>query len=187
MSPTEGTGLPNPHERFTALYNTYQARVYGYAASRAGHQLAEEVVSETFLVAWRRLDSLPDHAPLPWLLRVARNILRDNFRRAARRESLEAELRTWMEEAATDVGEHATERVAVLRALAGLSEADKEILTLTTWHGLSTTEAAEVLGCTKAAFFVRLHRARRRLQSAIEATGTTPSRKPVTVPGRKLR
>ncbi|MEV0758368.1 sigma-70 family RNA polymerase sigma factor, partial [Streptosporangium sp. NPDC050280] len=73
-----------------------------------------------------------------------------------------------------------------VQALAGLSEADKEILTLTTWHGLSTTEAAEVLGCTKAAFFVRLHRARRRLQSAIEATGTT-SRKPVTVPGRKLR
>ncbi|MEU7901069.1 sigma factor [Nonomuraea sp. NPDC049152] len=51
--------MPNPHERFTALYNTYQARVYGYAASRAGHQLAEEVVSETFLVAWRRLDSTP--------------------------------------------------------------------------------------------------------------------------------
>ncbi|MEU7004515.1 RNA polymerase sigma factor [Nonomuraea sp. NPDC046570] len=187
LSPTEGTGLPNPHERFTALYNTYQARVYGYAASRAGYQLAEEVVSETFLVAWRRLDSIPGHAQLPWLLRVARNILRDNFRQAARRESLEAELRTWMEEAVADVGEHATERVAVLRALVGLSEADKEILTLTAWHGLSTTEAAEVLGCTKAVFFVRLHRARRRLQSAIEATGTTASRKPVTVPGRKLR
>ncbi|MEV4186796.1 RNA polymerase sigma factor [Streptosporangium canum] len=179
--------MPNPHERFTALYNTYQARVYGYAASRAGYQLAEEAVSETFLVAWRRLDSIPDHAQLPWLLRVARNILRDNFRQAARRESLEAELRTWTEEAVTDAGEHATERVAVLRGLAGLSEADKEILTLTTWHGLSTTEAAEVLGCTKAVFFVRLHRARRRLQSAIEATGTTASRKPVTVPGRKLR
>ncbi|WP_433351841.1 hypothetical protein ACQP25_02565 [Microtetraspora malaysiensis] len=37
--------MPNPHERFTVLYSTYQARVYGYAASRAGHQLAEEVVS----------------------------------------------------------------------------------------------------------------------------------------------
>ncbi|MGR6918742.1 RNA polymerase sigma factor [[Actinomadura] parvosata] len=69
------TGLPNPHERFTALYNTYQARVYGYAVSRAGHQLAEEVVSETFLVAWRRLDDIPDHAQLQWLFRVARNIL----------------------------------------------------------------------------------------------------------------
>ncbi|MEU4406087.1 RNA polymerase sigma factor [Streptosporangium sp. NPDC023963] len=179
--------MPTPHERFTALYNTYQARVYGYAASRAGHQLAEEVVSETFLVAWRRLDGIPDHAQLPWLLRVARNILRDNFRRAARREALEAELRTWVEEAVADVGEHATERVAVLRALAGLSEADKELLTLTAWHGLSTVEAAKVLGCTKAVFFVRLHRARRRLRSAIEATGTGTFQKPVTVPGRKPR
>ncbi|WP_230884046.1 RNA polymerase sigma factor [Planomonospora sp. ID82291] len=176
----------NPHERFTALYTTYQARVYGYAVSRAGHRLAEDVVSETFLVAWRRLDDIPDHAQLPWLLRVARNLLRDGFRQAARRESLEAELRTWLEEAA-DAGEHATERVTVLRALAALSEADKEILTLTTWHGLSTAEAAEVLGCTRAAFFVRLHRARRRLQAAIDTTETGTSRKSVTVSGRKPR
>ncbi|MGW0484463.1 hypothetical protein [Nonomuraea sp. NPDC003214] len=52
---------------------------------------------------------------------------------------------------------------------------------------LSTTEAATVLGCAKAAFFVRLHRARRRLQAAVEATGTSTPRKPVTVPGRNLR
>ncbi|MGI5493495.1 RNA polymerase sigma factor [Microtetraspora malaysiensis] len=179
--------MPNPHERFTALYNTYQARVYGYAASRAGHQLAEEVVSETFLVAWRRLDSIPDHAQLPWLFRVARNILRDNFRQATRHESLEAELRTWMDDAATDAGEHATERVAALRALATLSDTDKELLTLTTWHGLSAVEAAEVLGCTKAAFFVRMHRARRRLQAAIHAGDTPASTKPATVAGRKFR
>ncbi|MFG1961107.1 RNA polymerase sigma factor [Nonomuraea sp. NPDC049028] len=185
--PTEGTGLPNPHERFTVLYNTYQARVYGYAASRAGHQLAEEVVSETFLVAWRRLDDIPEQAQLQWLFRVARNILRDNFRQAARRESLEAELRTWIKEAVADVGEHATERLAVLRALATLSDDDKEILTLTTWHGLATSEAAEVLGCSKAAFFVRLHRARRRLQSAIDATDTITNQKPVIVPGGELR
>ncbi|MER6946497.1 RNA polymerase sigma factor [Nonomuraea sp. NPDC000554] len=179
--------MPNPHERFTTLYNTYQARVYGYAVSRAGHQLAEEVVSETFLVAWRRLDDIPDHAQLQWLFRVARNILRDNFRQAARRESLEADLRTWMEQAVTDVGEHTTERLTVLRALATLSEDDKEILTLTTWHGLSAAEAAEVLSCTKATFFVRLHRARRRLQSAIDTAGTAPSPKPVIIPGGKLR
>ncbi|MET9246699.1 sigma-70 family RNA polymerase sigma factor [Nonomuraea sp. NPDC003709] len=188
--------MPNRHERFTVLYNTYQARVYGYAAGRAGHQLAEEVVSETFLVAWRRLDDIPDQAQLQWLFRVARNILRDNFRQAARRESLEAELRTWITEAVADVGEHATERLTVLRALATLSDDDKEILTLTTWHGLSTAEAAQVLGCTRAAFFVRLHRARRRLQSAVDApdttdttdtTDTATSRKPVTVPGRGPR
>ncbi|MER6175291.1 hypothetical protein [Streptosporangium sp. NPDC001681] len=43
---TEGTGLPNPHERFTALYDTYQARVYSYAASRAGHQGVPVVLSK---------------------------------------------------------------------------------------------------------------------------------------------
>ncbi|NUW35528.1 RNA polymerase sigma factor [Nonomuraea sp. SMC257] len=179
--------MPDPHERFTTLYNAYQTRVYGYAVSRAGHQLAEEVVSETFLVAWRRLDDIPDRAQLPWLFRVARNILRDNFRQAARRESLEADLRTWMEQAVADVGEHATERLTILRALAALSEDDKELLTLTTWHGLAAEEAAEVLGCTKATFFVRLHRARRRLQSAIDTAGSAPSPTPAIILGGKLR
>ncbi|WP_188197829.1 RNA polymerase sigma factor [Nonomuraea sp. SYSU D8015] len=175
--------MPNPHERFTTLYSTYQARVYGYAVSRAGHQLAEQVVSATFLVAWRRLDDIPGHAQLRWLFRVARNIVRDNLRQAARHESLEADLRTWMEHAVTDVGEHATELLTILRALATPSEDDKEILTLTTWHGLPAAEAGEVLGCTKATFFVRLHRARRRLQSAIDTSGITPSLKPVIIPG----
>ncbi|MEU8323537.1 RNA polymerase sigma factor [Nonomuraea sp. NPDC048881] len=165
------------------LYDTYRPRVYAYAAGRAGRQLAEEVVSETFLVARRRLDDIPAHAELPWLFRVARNVLRDDFRQTVRRQALEAELRTWVEEAALDAGEQATERVAVLRAPASLSEADKELLTLTTWHGLSTAEAAEVLGCTKAVFFVRLHRARRRLRSAMEAGGSATSPQPVTVPG----
>ncbi|NRQ32421.1 sigma-70 family RNA polymerase sigma factor [Nonomuraea sp. NN258] len=179
--------MPNPQERFTALYNTYQARVYGYAVSRAGHHLAEEVVSETFLVAWRRLDDIPEQAQVQWLFRVARNVLRDNFRQAARRESLEADLRTWMEHAAADSGEQATERLTVLRALATLSEDDKEVLTLTTWHGLSAAEAAGVLGCTKATFFVRLHRARRRLQAAIDNTGTGVPSKPVNMSGRNVR
>ncbi|MEV0236504.1 sigma-70 family RNA polymerase sigma factor [Nonomuraea sp. NPDC050786] len=175
--------MPDRHERFTALYNAYQARVYGYAASRAGHQLAEELVSDTFLVAWRRLDDIPDQAQLQWLFRVARNILRDNLRQATRHASLEAELRTWIDEAGADAGEEAIERVTVLRALATLSDEDKELLTLTTWHGLSPDEAAGVLGCTKATFYVRLHRARRRLRSAIDATAATSSRNPMTVPG----
>jgi RNA polymerase sigma-70 factor (ECF subfamily) len=58
---------PDAVARFNAIYDVHHDQVYAYAVSRAGRQLADEVVSETFLVAWRRLPVVPA-APLPWLL-----------------------------------------------------------------------------------------------------------------------
>jgi RNA polymerase sigma-70 factor (ECF subfamily) len=139
---------PDPGERFTALYDTYQPRVHAYAVSRAGRQLAEEVTSETFCVAWRRFGDLPD-PPLPWLLGIARNVLRESYRAQARRDSLAEELRAWTSEAdltGGDVGEAVVERAALLQALARLSDDDRELLTLVAWHGLSPREAAKVVG-----------------------------------------
>lgn len=153
-------------DRFTALYDDWHASVYAYAVSRAGRQLADEAVNDTFMVAWRRLDDIPKPA-LPWLLGVARNVVREQFRAAARQDSLAAELRSWTDLAEADIADGVTERAAVLRALASLSESDRELLTLVAWHGLSPRDAAKVVGCSQATYFVRLHRARRRLESAL--------------------
>lgn len=146
------------------MYDECRQRVWAYAVSRAGRQVADEVVSETFAIAWRRLDDVPEPA-LPWLLGVARNVLRDNIRAETRREALNAELRAWTE---GDVADQVTERLGVLRALAELPEDDREILILIAWQGLSPKDAAHVVGCSSAAFRVRLHRARRRLKQAME-------------------
>jgi RNA polymerase sigma factor (sigma-70 family) len=151
------------------MYDECRQRVWAYAVSRAGRQVADEVVSETFAIAWRRLDDVPE-PPLPWLLGVARNILRDNVRSQARRDALAAELRTWTEgDGQVDVAEQVTERMGVLRALAALQEDDREVLILVAWHGLSPKEGARVVGCSSAAFRVRLHRARKRLAQAMES------------------
>lgn len=152
-------------QRFTRMYDESRQRVWAYAVSRAGRQVADEVVSETFAIAWRRLDDVPDPA-LPWLLVVARNVLRDNIRAEVRRESLGAELRSWVEE---DVADSVAERLGVLKALTSLSDEDREILILIAWQGLSPREAAHVVGCSPTAFRVRLHRARKRLQQAMES------------------
>ncbi|WP_067144226.1 RNA polymerase sigma factor [Microtetraspora malaysiensis] len=160
---------PGPRDRFTALYDACYPSVYAYAVSRAGRQLAEEVASETFCVAWRRIDDMPDEA-LPWLLGVARNILRESYRADARRQSLESELAAWAaasEHVTGDVADAVTERAALLRALATLSDGDRELLTLVAWHGLRAADAAKVVGCSTATYFVRLHRARRRLERAL--------------------
>ncbi|GAA1791081.1 RNA polymerase sigma factor [Actinomadura chokoriensis] len=159
MSPDE--------ERFTAIYDACRQNVWAYAAGRAGRQVADEVVSETFAVAWRRLADVPDPA-LPWLLGVARNVLRDGHRARVRRESFTAELGRWAARPVGDIAEDVAERLAVLRAMAALPEQDREVLILIAWQGLTPREAAGVVRCSPAALRVRLHRARRRLLRAAE-------------------
>jgi RNA polymerase sigma-70 factor (ECF subfamily) len=152
--------------RFTELYDTYQARVFAYAVSRVGRQLADDVVGDTFLVAWRKFAKIPP-SPLPWLLAVARNVLRERYRDEVRQAALATEMRAWADEVSGDVADAVTERSAVLAALGRLDDADRELLTLVAWHNLTTRQAAQVVGCSTATYFVRLHRARRRLAEAL--------------------
>ncbi|MET8907890.1 RNA polymerase sigma factor [Micromonospora sp. NPDC004551] len=170
-----------PNERFTALYHAHYHQVYAYAVSRAGRKLADDVVGDTFLVAWRRLDDVPAR-PLPWLLGVARNVTRERFRDDIRQASLAAELRAWVVETDADIADSVAERAAMLAALAGLSEDDREVLTLTAWQGLSAKDAARVLGCSTATFFVRLHRARKRLEQAMSDAVTVDRHRPARSP-----
>ena len=172
---------PERIERFTGLYDRHYRRVYAYAVSRAGRQLAEEITSEVFLIAWRRLADLPAHE-LPWLLTVARNVAASQFRAEVRQHSVAAELRAWITEAelaADDVADQVTERTAVLTALAALAEPDREVLLLAAWHGLTPSEASRVVGCSAATYLVRLHRARRRLERAIGGPVPARGRQPV--------
>jgi len=173
-------------ERFTALYEAHFARVWAYVAGRVGREAADEVTSDTFAVAWRRQGEIPD-AELPWLLGVARNVARGAVRGAARRGRLAERLRSrtgFAAASAPDVADAVVERAAVLRALAALSDADREVLTLVAWHGLTPSDAASVLGCSRPAFAVRLHRARRRLERALRDAGEAPAagRRPETPP-----
>jgi len=167
--------------RFTTMYDAHHAQVYAYAVSRAGRQLADDVVSDTFLVAWRKLPTVPA-SPLPWLLGVARNVLRERYRDEVRQASLAAELRAWADEAAADVADGVAERAAVLAALARLTDDDRELLTLVAWHNLSARAAARVVGCSTATFFVRLHRARKRLQAALAGADQVARRSPIALP-----
>ncbi|GAA1591764.1 sigma-70 family RNA polymerase sigma factor [Actinomadura kijaniata] len=162
--------MDDPESRFTRMYDTYYRRVLAYALTHAEPHTAEDIVSETFLIAWRRLGDVRDPA-LPWLLGTARNLVRKQYDHGRRGRVLAERIRTLttpQDLAAWDVAEHVVERDVALAAIAGLPERDLEVLALVNWHGLEPRQAARVLGCTSAAFFVRLHRARRRLTRALE-------------------
>jgi len=146
-------------------------RVTGYIQNRVPPNEAADVVSETYLVAWRRRAELPEHA-LPWLLVVARNTLAQQRRGNGRNAALAAEverLHHLLPTTESDVAAEVTERITVLAALDSLSPADREVLVLSVWDGLPARQAAQVLGCSPAAFTVRLHRARGRLARAMTA------------------
>ncbi|MEU7893771.1 RNA polymerase sigma factor [Nonomuraea sp. NPDC049152] len=156
--------MTDERERFTTIYDECRQRVWAYVVARAGRQVADEVVSETFAIAWRKLDQLPGNA-LPYLLGIARNVLRDNIRDEIKREGLNHELREWV---SGDVADQVAERLGVLKAMARLTQDERELLVLVAWQGLSTRDAAKVVGCSVPAFKVRLHRARKRLQREME-------------------
>src|ERR1035441_1189627 len=160
----EGGRMDDPLERFASLYDQFYRNVLRYALQHAEQDSAEDVASDVFLVAWRRLADIPE-PPLPWLLGVARNLLRKQAGAGRRRRRLTnriAALTSAADLAAWDAGEHVVERAVALAALASLPDRDVETLTLITWHGLSIAEAASVAGCSARAFTVRLHRARRQ-------------------------
>ncbi|MEU0839411.1 sigma-70 family RNA polymerase sigma factor [Streptomyces sp. NPDC005962] len=160
-------------QRFRDLYEECHPRVLAYVSSLVGRQVGEDITSETFTVAWRRMRDVPA-PPLPWLLGVARNLTRELRRRDGRQYALAAEEAQRLITSGArvhDVAADVTDRAAALQALAGLSAADRELLTLVAWQGLGPRQAARVLGCTTATFSVRLHRARRRLERAVDAVG----------------
>ena len=167
--------IPADRARLEALYAEHAAAVHAYARRRADAATAEDAVAETFLVAWRRLRDVPSADPLPWLYATARHVLANQRRGDARRAALSARLQR--ERPAPPAAEPGVseEGAALLRALAALRPADREVLLLTAWEGLEPARAAVVLGCTRAALHVRLHRARRRLEAALAPAEPTTS------------
>lgn len=167
----EGTGGGGPvqaEDRFVDLWREHSAAVVRYARRRVPDAEVDEVVAETFLVAWRRLQDVPPFA-LPWLLAVARGVSANQRRSMGRREALTRHLEAQPVSARPHLWSSSDRADRVIVALRELHERDRELLTLVAWDGLSHEEAAEALGCSRATFAVRLHRARRRLKTALEA------------------
>jgi RNA polymerase sigma-70 factor, ECF subfamily len=149
--------------RFEQIYEEHREAVRVFVRRRAPDSIVEDVVSETFLVCWRKLDRVPDE-PLPWLFAVARKTLANQRRRLAR------EQRAGAVDPVPAVAEPEPVGDTILAAaFAVLSERDREVLRLIAWEGLSLSQAAVVLGCSALACRVRYHRAKTRLARRLEA------------------
>ena len=166
----DGLGASSP-VAIAELFSSCYPAVLAYTRRRAPADIAEDAAMATFEVAWQRLGDIPAE-PLPWLYGVARNSLA-NIRRSERRRL--RLVRSMPEhDPSLDPSRSALAGVAARAALAKLRSEDRELLMLVAWEGLDADQAATSLGITPAAFAVRLHRARRQLETLL-ASPTTES------------
>lgn len=173
-------------DRFRQIYDDNYERILGYALRRTDTvEDAHDVVSETFLAAWRRLDDVPAGARARlWLYGTARNAVANHYRGRQRQRRLDTKLRgvrPGVLDGSAGPSEP-DELPAVATAFSRLGDSDRDLLLLVGWEGLDASELAEVLGCTRATARVRLHRARRRFAAQLDVEGEWRPQ----APGRQL-
>jgi RNA polymerase sigma factor (sigma-70 family) len=157
--------------RFEVLFVTNRVDILKYLIRRSRDiDEAADALAETFLVAWRRIDAVPDGLEgRLWLFGVARNVLSKQFKKrqltTAINQRLATELRFALSYSTGD-----WEESMVHRALAQLSKSDREIVELSAWEELSPAEIASILGISANAARVRLHRARQRVADVLLRT-----------------
>lgn len=174
---------------FQDLFDRHHRLVLAYLLRRADREVAFDAAEDVFLVAWRRLSEIPpgDRA-LPWLYGVARRVLANHRRSAARFARLTRRAAAQMPDPPpgpdAEVIGH-LEAEAMLAALATLSERDQEVLRLTYWEELPHAEIGPIIGCSTEAVHVRRYRAERRLANVLARAGHRPSRRPAVLPEAK--
>jgi RNA polymerase sigma factor (sigma-70 family) len=169
--------------RFRRLFDDAERDLLSYALRRVQRpEDAADVVAETFLVAWRRLDDVPQGAEARlWLYGVARRQLANQRRGQLRRSQLVDRLRAELPDALAAPTGNEDERAAHVRAaLQRLGDDDRELLMLSSWEGLSPGEIATVMKLPAVTLRSRLHRARKRLRAELtraqdSANGAQPA------------
>ncbi|MFB9312433.1 RNA polymerase sigma factor [Nocardioides plantarum] len=143
-----------------------------FLARRTDPATADDVLAETLLVCWRRIDEVPD-APLAWTYGVARLCLANADRSARRQRRVAARVATVDPPAVGTPGPggESPQEAAVTEALGALPVKDAELLRLWAWEQLTPAEIAVVLDATPNAVSIRLHRARGKLRDELRNIG----------------
>ncbi len=175
-----GQIMSDQEVRFAELYRRYGKQLNAYCLRRTQRSQAADAVAETFLVAWRKIEQIPEgEAALPWLYGVAYRVLSHQWRHKARSRRLIERLGGLADVQAPPpdvVLVRNEEYRLVIKASSRLKTIDQEVLRLTLWEELSHAEAAMVLGIEASVVKQRAYRARRNL--ATEYQKMTKDRQP---------
>ena len=160
---------------------THRQALLRYALRRLDdHSVSEDVVAETFVVAWRHFDAIPEpDQELFWLYGIARRVLSNTMR--GRQRSLRLEMRLALEREHGGNAPRYTEEDGrqLTEALAALRPEERELIQLAYWEGLTYREMGLVLGCSEKAAGIRISRARQHLRLLVNKTSPPASITPL--------
>ena len=161
---------------FKSAYQDHSERLFNYLLRMTGdYDLSRDIMQESFARCLEHYGTCIENVSL--LYRIARNLVVDHMRKAARNQTLDdcgsADPRSL--EYHANVLEHYRE---VLQALQLLTFEDRELLALVAVKSLSYREIAKILKISAANVKVRVHRARKRLRSLLEKQETRNERTP---------
>jgi RNA polymerase sigma factor (sigma-70 family) len=161
---------------FEQFFRETRTDLFAYALRRSADPAdAADVLAETYLIAWEKMDSLPKgkRARL-WLFGVARNVLLRGASGAGTRRLLKDRIATELRRVAGDQESVVDAELAevLAAALGSLTIRDREIVMLTAWDGLTPKEIATVLGTSANAVRIRLHRARVQLKRELDSASS---------------
>jgi len=155
--------------RFVDVYNRYYKHVYVYSRRRTTADRVDDVVAETFLAAWRKIDDVPEgDATLPWLYGVAYRVLSKEWRTGSRRKRLNDKLANLGVESVRSSDDFLVvnqESELVLNAMSRLKPKDREMLRLAVWEEVDQATIAVVLDISVGAVRQRLYNAKKNLTS----------------------
>ena len=161
------SGLTSRDARFVEIYESFYGHVYAFCRRRVGTDRVDDVVAETFLVAWKRISHVPEGTDaLRWLYAVAYRVVGHQWRRSARRRALGRRLASI---AVAEIGPPedfvvvSEDSAQVLDAASRLKPSDRELLTMALWDELSYRDIASILEISASAVKQRVYEAKRRL------------------------
>ena len=164
-------------DRFASLFDRHAPYIHRYLARRVGRQAADDLVAETFLVAFGKRDGYDARFrdSRPWLYGIATNLVGQHRREEARQFRLRHAAgpapvqQDWAERSAVNLTAQSV-RAPLAKALAGLARPDRDVLLLISWEQLSYEEVARALGIPVGTVRSRLHRARTKIREALAGT-----------------
>jgi RNA polymerase sigma-70 factor (ECF subfamily) len=164
-------------EVFAELFDRYSAMLYRYVSKRLGPEPAEDIVGETFLVAFSRRKSYDLSYPdaRPWLFGILTKLVSRHHRteaaryRALQRAPVDADVESPADRVAAGVTAQAS-RPELASALAALPAKDRDVLLLIAWGDLTYDEVAQALGIPIGTVRSRLNRGRRKVRAALGDT-----------------
>lgn len=172
-----GRSVRDP-ECFARVFDRYYVVIHGYVARRLGQGLADDLASETFLIAFAKRDRYDQSRAdaRPWLFGIASNLVARHHRAEHRR--YRATARTGVDEVSESHADQVVVRLdamarrsALAAALSEIPAKDRDVLLLVAWAELTSEQAGQALGIPAGTARSRLHRARQRIQVALERIG----------------